>query len=223
MWRRVLMVVLAIVLLPYGLALVYRFLPPPSTLMLWRYVRGLPVQRTYVAIDNISTALVAAVITSEDGGFCRHYGIDPGAIREALRRAEERDDDVRGTSTITQQTAKNLFLWQGRSWIRKGLEAPLALWLTLVWPKERVIEVYLNIVEWGDGIFGAEAAARHAFGVSASALTSHQAALLAVALPNPRQRDARRPGALHQRLAARLMAKQRRGGVDIKCAAPGRG
>lgn len=217
MWRCAAIAIMALLALPYGLALVYRFLPPPSTLMLWRYVQGLPVERIYVPLDQISPALVAAVVTSEDGGFCRHYGIDPGAIRDALRRAEERDDDVRGTSTITQQTAKNLFLWQGRSWIRKGLEAPLALWLTLVWPKDRVIEVYLNMVEWGEGIFGVEAAARHAFGVSAAALNPTQGALLAVALPNPRQRDARRPGALHRRLAERLNARLQNGGANVHC------
>jgi len=217
MWRRAAIAVIVLLAPPYGLALVYRFVPPPSTLMLWRYVQGLPVERVYVPLEQISPALVAAVVTSEDGGFCRHYGIDPGAIRDALRRAEERDDDVRGTSTITQQTAKNLFLWQGRSWIRKGLEAPLALWLTLVWPKDRVIEVYLNMVEWGDGIFGVEAAARHAFGVSATALNTAQGALLAVALPNPRQRDARRPGVLHRRLAARLIARLRNGGANVQC------
>ena len=217
MWRRAAIAVIVLLALPYGLALVYRFVPPPSTLMLWRYVQGLPVERIYVPLHQISPALVAAVVTSEDGGFCRHYGIDPGAIRDALRRAEERDDDVRGTSTITQQTAKNLFLWQGRSWIRKGLEAPLALWLTLAWPKERVIEVYLNIVEWGDGVFGAEAAARQAFGVSAAALNTAQAALLAVALPNPRHRDARRPGVLHRRLAERLIARLQNGGANVQC------
>ena len=217
MWRGAAIAVMVMLALPYGLALIYRFVPPPSTLMLWRYVQGLPVERVYVPLDQISPALVAAVVTSEDGGFCRHYGIDPGAIRDALRRAEERDDDVRGTSTITQQTAKNLFLWQGRSWIRKVLEAPLALWLTLVWPKERVIEVYLNMVEWGEGIFGVEAAARHAFGVSAAALNTSQGALLAVALPNPRQRDARRPGTLHRRLAERLIVRLQNGGANVQC------
>lgn len=219
-WRRLAALVLLLLVGPYALALFYTFTEPVSTLMLARRLQGLPVERRYVAINAIAPALVKAVILSEDGGFCRHYGIDPGAIRDAVRRARARDDEVRGTSTITQQTAKNLFLWQGRSWLRKALEAPLALWMSLIWSKQRVIEVYLNIVEWGDGVFGIEAAARRNFGVSASQLNLSQAALLATALPSPRKRDPRNPGALHRRLAERVAVRVQRGG-DISCVISG--
>jgi monofunctional biosynthetic peptidoglycan transglycosylase len=125
---------------------------------------------------------------------------------------------VRGTSTITMQTAKNLFLWNDRSWLRKALEAPLALWIDLVWSKSRVVEVYLNVAEWGPGIFGAEAAARRHFGVAARELTRTQALALAVALPNPHRRSASAPTALQRRLAGRLSTRVARG-VDLSCLA----
>jgi monofunctional glycosyltransferase len=141
------------------------------------------------------------VIIAEDGTFCRNRGIDLAAMREAM---EEADDlgEARGGSTITQQTAKNLFLWQGRSFVRKALEIPLALWLNLVLPKRRVLEIYLNIAEWGpNGEFGAEAASRFAFGKSARSLTAREAAELAAILPNPVRRSARTPSILVRRLA----------------------
>jgi monofunctional biosynthetic peptidoglycan transglycosylase len=143
------------------------------------------------------------VIIAEDGTFCHNRGIDLGAIREALQQADEDLQEARGGSTITQQTAKNLFLWQGRSIVRKALEIPLALWMNLVLPKRRVLEIYLNIAEWGpNGEFGAEAAARYAFGKSARDLTERQAAELAAILPNPVRRSARIPNLQVRRLAA---------------------
>ena len=216
-WRVVAYILLGLVWFPYVLAVVYRLLPAPSTLMLARILTQRTVERQWVPLGAISPRLIAAVINSEDARFCSHYGIDLGAIRDAVRQADARDRPVRGTSTLTQQTAKNLFLWNGRSWLRKALEAPLALWLSLIWPKERVIEVYLNIAEWGEGVFGIEAAAKRAFGMSAAGLNQRQAALLAVALPNPKKRDAGRPTSLHRHLAERLIVKVQRGGADLSC------
>jgi monofunctional biosynthetic peptidoglycan transglycosylase len=169
--------------------------------MLWRWATGAQVERVVVPLSRISPALRLAVIVAEDGSFCRNPGIDLGAIRDALRQSGD-VGEARGASTITQQTAKNLFLWQGRSFIRKALEIPLALWLNLVLPKRRILEIYLNIAEWGpNGEVGAEAGARWAFGKSARELTPHEAAELAAILPNPVQRSARTPDLLVRRLA----------------------
>jgi monofunctional glycosyltransferase len=190
-----------VVLVPYALAPLYRFIDPVSTPMLWRFATGARVERINVALDRISPALQLAVIVAEDGSFCHNHGIDLGAMREALQQSGA-IADARGASTITQQTAKNLFLWQGRSFVRKALEIPLALWLNLVLPKRRILEIYLNIAQWGpNGEFGAEAGARFAFGKSARDLTAYQAAELAAILPNPVQRSARTPGMLVRRLA----------------------
>jgi len=187
-----------LLLLPYLIVPLYRFIMPVSMPMLYRFATGARVERTVVPLESIAPALALAVIVAEDGSFCRNRGIDLGAMREALRH----DGGLRGGSTITQQAAKNLFLWQGRSFVRKALEIPLALWINLVLPKRRVLEIYLNIVEWGpDGEFGAEAAARYAFGTSAREITARQAAELAAILPNPFRRSARAPSPLVRRLA----------------------
>ena len=154
-------------LLPYLLAPLYRVIDPVSTLMLARWVTGKRVERTVVPMERIAPVLPRSVIASEDGRFCAHRGIDWTELQAAI---EDADDitEARGGSTITQQTAKNLFLWPGRSFIRKGLEFPLALWIDLVVPKRRIMEIYLNIAEWGpNGEFGVEAGARHAFNKSA--------------------------------------------------------
>jgi monofunctional glycosyltransferase len=204
-WRRRLAVLAAIlvgvVLLPYLIAPLYRFVEPDSTTMLWRRLTRARVERTFVPIGRIAPTLPLAVIIAEDGTFCRNRGIDLAAMREAMEEADDLSE-ARGGSTITQQTAKNLFLWQGRSFVRKALEIPLALWLNLVLPKRRVLEIYLNVVEWGpDGEFGAEAASRFAFGKSARSLTAREAAELAAILPNPVRRSARTPSILVRRLA----------------------
>lgn len=220
-WRWVRRAVLALVALlaaPYLMVLVYLVGQPPSTAMIAGWLTGAPVDRRWVPLSEISPNLVRAVITSEDARFCLHWGIDLGAIRDALRRAEQRaDGSVRGTSTISMQTAKNVFLWNDRSIVRKVLELPLAVFLDLVWSKERVIEVYLNVAQWGPNLYGAEAAARHHFGVPARDLSLSQALLLATALPNPIRRVARTPGALHRRLADRLRARVERQAVDFSC------
>jgi monofunctional biosynthetic peptidoglycan transglycosylase len=205
-WRRWLLLVLVIIfvalLLPYAIAPLYRFGEPVSTLMLWRRLTGNRVERVFVPLSRIAPALPLAVIVAEDGTFCHNRGIDLGAMREALQQADDDIDLARGGSTITQQTAKNLFLWQGRSFIRKALEFPLAVWLNIVLPKRRVLEIYLNIAEWGPtGEFGIEAAARYAFGKPARELTPREAAELAAILPNPVRRSARTPNAPLRRLA----------------------
>jgi monofunctional biosynthetic peptidoglycan transglycosylase len=194
-------VIFAIVLAPYIIAPFYRVIVPVSTPMLWRWITGARVQRVFVPLDRIAPRLPLTVILSEDASFCHNHGLDLGAIREAWEQSGD-IDETRGASTITQQTVKNLFLWQGRSFVRKALEIPLALWLNLVLPKRRVLEIYLNIAEWGpNGEFGAEAAARWAFGKSARDLNAFEAGELAAILPNPIERSARDPGAQVYRLA----------------------
>ena len=146
-----------ILLLPYLIAPVYRFVQPVSTLMLWRWFTGARVTRVWVPLDRMAPSLPLSVIVAEDGRFCFHHGIDLREIREALVEADD-ISEARGGSTITQQVAKNLFLWQGRSYVRKALELPLAMWINLVLGKRRTLEIYLNIAEWGpNGEFGAEA------------------------------------------------------------------
>ena len=200
--RNLIILALAALLIPYVIAPLYRFVDPVSTPMLWRWATGKRVARVVVPLNRIAPALRLAVIIAEDGSFCRNRGIDLGAIREAMQQSDE-VGEARGASTITQQTAKNLFLWEGRSFIRKALEFPLALWLNLVLPKRRVLEIYLNIAQWGpNGEFGAEAGARWAFGKSARDLTSPEAAELEAILPNPVHRSARIPSVLVRRLAA---------------------
>ena len=167
-------ILVLLLLLPYLIVPLYRFGQPVSTPMLWRWATGSRVERVFVPLGRIAPTLPLAVIVAEDGSFCRNRGIDLGAIREALQQADEDIDEARGGSTITQQTAKNLFLWQGRSFVRKALEIPLALWINLVLPKRRVLEIYLNIAEWGpNGEFGAEAA--RALGLRQIGGRSHRA------------------------------------------------
>jgi len=192
--------ILVVLLLPYLITPFYLAVNPVSTLMLWRWATGARVERTFVPIERMAPALPMTVIASEDGRFCSHRGID---WREISERLEDADiSEARGVSTITQQTAKNLFLWHGRSFVRKGLEFPLALWIDLVLPKRRVLEIYLNIAEWGpNGQYGAEAGSRYAFNKSVRALNAREAALLAAVLPNPRRRSAKQPGPAVRRLA----------------------
>jgi monofunctional biosynthetic peptidoglycan transglycosylase len=199
--RYLLVAGLALLVLLAGLILLWRAVPPVSTLMLVRLVTFRGVERTYVPLSRISPKLIAAVITSEDAQFCRHHGVDWGALNEVINEADE-DGPSRGASTITMQTAKNLFLWPQRSTIRKALEIPLALVLDRVWRKKRVLEVYLNIAEWGPGVFGAEAGSRRYFHKSAADLSQREASLLATALPNPLLRDPSRPKRRHAVLAA---------------------
>jgi len=218
----VLIIGAVILLLPYLLVPLYRVVDPISTLMLWRWAHGVRVERSFVPIERMAPALPVTVIAAEDGRYCHHHGID---WQELQDRLEDVDDisAARGVSTITQQTAKNLFLWPGRSMLRKALELPLALWIDLVLPKRRVLEIYLNVAEWGpNGQFGAEAASRYAFNKPARALSPSEAALLAAVLPNPRRRNARHPGPVVRRLAVIYQARAAAQAALASCARLGR-
>ena len=205
--RNVLLILLAVLLLPYLLAPLYRLGHPVSTLMAWRWLTGAPVSRQWINFSAISPALPRSVIGAEDAKFCSHHGVDWDALRDVIDDAED-GEVTRGGSTITQQVAKNLFLWPGRSVVRKALELPLALWIDLVLPKQRILEIYLNIAELGpSGQFGAQAGAVFAFGHGASALSPREAALLAASLPNPVRRSARNPGPGLRRLAGTYTAR----------------
>jgi monofunctional biosynthetic peptidoglycan transglycosylase len=194
---------LALLLGPPLLILLFRFVPPPVTpLMLIRLAEGHGMERQWVPYEAIAPALAHAVIAAEDNLFCEQtLGFDFAALRgqfEAWREGER----PRGASTITMQTAKNLLLWPGRDPVRKLAEAWLTPQIALLWPRRRVLEVYLNIVEFGPGIYGAEAAARAFFGKPASALSAREAALLAAVLPRPLHWSAAAPSpALHRRAA----------------------
>jgi len=215
--RAVVFAVLALLLLPYLIVPLYAVGRPVSTVMVWRQLTGQRVQRTYVPLPRISPALALAVIVAEDGRFCTHHGIDFAEIRDAIADADDLSD-ARGGSTITQQVAKNLFLWPGRSWLRKALEFPLALWIDLVLPKRRILEIYLNIAEWGpNGEFGVEAGSQYAFGKSAHDLSHYQAALLAAVLPNPAARNAHKPGPGLRRLAGLYVGRSAHAGGAAAC------
>ncbi len=178
--------------------------PPMSMLMLGRTLPGRDYRREYVRLADVSPVLLATVLASEDARFCRNDGVDWDSLREVL---SDSDGPSRGASTITMQVAKNLFLWPGRSSLRKGVEIAMALALGRVWSKARTLEAYLNVAEWGDGVFGIEAAAQETFGKPASALSAREAALLATSLPNPKERDAGDPEPFQRRLAAHLVRR----------------
>ncbi|MFI8622349.1 monofunctional biosynthetic peptidoglycan transglycosylase [Marinomonas sp. NPDC078689] len=178
------------VLIAFALILlVFRFVPPPTTAFMLQ--SDYLVTQHWISIDKLPPQVPLAVIGSEDQRFPDHFGVDFTAITKALSQYDD-GEGLRGASTITQQTAKNLFLWPGRSFIRKGLEAGLAISLEAIWGKKRILEVYLNVAEFGKGIYGVEAASQHYFGKSARHLTANQAARLAVLLPSPRKRDPNR-------------------------------
>ena len=193
------------------LVVLYRWVNPPlSTLMLGQSLAGIEIERRWVPLERISPHLIKAVVLSEDGGFCRHSGVDWAAIEEAI-------EGDRGGSTITMQVVKNLFLWPSRSYVRKVIEMGLAYLVEALWSKRRILEIYLNIAEWGDGVFGAEAAARAHFNKPASRLTAEEAALLAVALPNPLERVPGAPSFTADRLASRLLLRMRTSRADFSC------
>ena len=206
--------VIFLLLAAAGLA-VQSVVRPVSTLMLARWAVGEPVDRRWVPLSAVSPRLVASVILSEDGQFCHEHGVDLGALREVI--ADGGGAPSRGASTLTMQVVKNLFLWPGRSYLRKALEIPLAVLLDAVWGKRKVLEAYLNVAEWGDGVFGVEAAAQRDFGVPASALTIRQATLLATALPNPILRSVVRPSRRHRQLARRIVDMQPIAGPHVAC------
>ncbi|MBB3658710.1 monofunctional biosynthetic peptidoglycan transglycosylase [Rhizobium sp. BK650] len=216
--KRIVLAVLVLLLLPYVLIFLYLlpFIHPLSTLMLRDLVLLRGYDRRWVSIDDIAPVLVQSVMMSEDGQYCFHGGVDWDEMR-MLIEGTLKGQETRGGSTIPMQTAKNLFLWNSRSFIRKGLELPLAVGSDFVWSKRRLMEIYLNIAEWGPGIYGIEAAAQHHFKVPASRLTRRQASLLAVSLPNPIDRNAGKPGRGLRRLAAIIERRAQGSGDYIKC------
>jgi len=216
--RRLALAAVALLALPVLLSLAY--LPsavhPVSTLMLKDLVLLRGYEREWTPLEQIGPRLVNSVLMSEDGQFCSHHGIDLGEFR-AVFEDFLAGEATRGGSTVTMQTVKNLYLWHGRSYVRKALELPYAIYLDLVMPKRRIMEIYLNIAEWGPGIYGAEAAARHHFGKSSRELTARQAALLAVTLPNPLARTPGKPSNALNRLAATIERRASHAGGYNAC------
>ncbi|WP_312064178.1 monofunctional biosynthetic peptidoglycan transglycosylase [Brevundimonas sp.] len=220
--RPLLTLLLILALIPIGGVVLHRFVPPLFTiLMVKQAVAGHGMDYRWRSLDHISPRLVEAVIAAEDARFCQHHGFDVEAIQKAMEaneRAEQRGSDKRrGASTISQQTAKNVFLWPSRDWVRKGLEVGYTGLIELVWGKRRIMEMYLNVAEWAPGVYGAEAASRHWFNKSAENLTAREAARLAAILPSPRRYKAASPGPYVRRRASRIQAAMgtvREAGLD---------
>ncbi len=199
--------------------LVFRFVDPPtSAVMVRNQVSGATVRQTWMPLERISPNIVYAVISSEDARFCRHNGIDWTEASRALRSASANGiDKARGASTITMQVAKNLFLWTDRSLLRKGLEVAITPMIELFWPKRRIIEVYLNIAQWGPGVFGIAEAAKLHFDHPASDLSATEASLLTASLPAPSVRRPGRATRFTRRIAARIRRRMRQGSVEVGC------
>jgi monofunctional biosynthetic peptidoglycan transglycosylase len=216
LWKRrvlsalkiVALALLGYVVIVLVLIVLYRFVDPPgSTRMAYQALTGTTIQHTWAPLESISPNLIRAVVVAEDANFCRHGGVDLGAMSEAIERSA--GGTPRGASTISMQVTKNLFLTHSKSYVRKAIEIPLTLFAELIWPKDRMLEIYLNIAEWGPGVFGAEAAAQHHFRKAAAHLSEREAALLAAVLPNPIVRDAGKPGPQTTRKAGIVQARMR--------------
>lgn len=202
-------VLIGLMLFSVFLILLMRWVNPwGSMLMVERKMANWNInqQRIWKDWDQISDNIKIAVIAAEDQQFANHWGFDFKAINRALNY-NKNNRKIRGASTITQQVAKNIFLWSSRNWIRKGVESWFTVWIELIWSKQRTLEIYLNSVEWGEGIFGIEAASRHYFGVSAKQLTKEQASLLAAILPNPRKWSPVNPNILTQKKAKWILGQ----------------
>ncbi|UOA30482.1 Biosynthetic peptidoglycan transglycosylase [Sulfitobacter sp. DSM 110093] len=183
------------------LVLLFRFVNPPTGVYMFSESRRLGgVQRDWVPLNQIAPVMARSAVAAEDANFCNHWGFDMEAIRTAIENGSER-----GASTISQQTVKNVYLWHGRSWIRKAMEAGMTPLVEALWPKRRIIEVYLNVAEFDEGVFGVGAAAPHYFGVSAAELSATQAARLAAILPAPKDRSASRPSDFTRKRTAQIM------------------
>jgi monofunctional biosynthetic peptidoglycan transglycosylase len=184
------------------LIVLFSFLPPPGNLYQWSESWRLGgIERDWVSWDDIAPEMGRSVVAAEDANFCLHWGFDIKAIREAIDEGSNR-----GASTISQQVVKNVFLWQGRSWLRKAMEAALTPVVELLWSKQRILEMYLNQAEFAEGVFGVQAAAQHYWGIDASALTAKQAARLAAVLPNPKKYDAAEPGPYVRKRTGQIMS-----------------
>lgn len=206
--RRIALLLLVVcVLAPVTSTLLFKFVPPPVTiLMIQRVFEGKGLDRRWMSLSKMSPALPNAVIAAEDAGFCGHWGFDFKAMEKAMAHNQRRPGKIRGGSTISQQTAKNIFLWPQRSYVRKGLEAYFTVLIETLWGKRRIMEVYLNSVEWGPGVYGADSAARRYFGVGADQLTPSQAARLAAILPSPLKWKAATPGPYVRKRSKRIGA-----------------
>ncbi|MCD6004685.1 MULTISPECIES: monofunctional biosynthetic peptidoglycan transglycosylase [Halomonadaceae] len=219
-WRLIWRGALAFIVLSIALVLLFRFVPPPGSMVMverkiqsWINSEPIDIQRQWRSWDNLSSNAKLAVIAAEDQRFPQHRGFDLVELKRALKASLD-GERLRGASTLSQQTAKNVFLWSGRSWARKGLEVWFTLLIEMLWSKQRILEVYLNVAEWDTGVFGLEAAAGHYFGASGSALTERQASLLAAILPSPRTRSASRPDAQVERRSQWILQQMRNlGGV----------
>ena len=207
--RLVATILILALVVPPAWVLAYRFVPPPLTLlMIERMAQGYGVDHRWQPISRISPAMTRAAIASEDARFCQHHGFDLGAIGKALRHDQRRPGRLRGGSTISQQTAKNVFLWPGRDWVRKGLEAWFTVLIEIAWGKRRIMEVYLNTVEMGPGVYGVEAAAQRFFHIDADRLTPAEASRLAAVLPSPLKWSVEDPGPYVRRRSGRIDARQ---------------
>ncbi|KQQ54696.1 monofunctional biosynthetic peptidoglycan transglycosylase [Pseudomonas sp. Leaf127] len=220
LFRRVIQAMLWFAAGSFIVVLLLRWIPPPGTALMverkiesWFDGQPIDLQRDWQPWEQIAAPLKVAVVAGEDQHFAEHWGFDIGAIQAAIAH-NERGGSLRGASTLSQQVAKNLFLWSGRSYLRKGLEAWFTALIELLWSKERILEVYLNSVEWDDGVFGAEAAARHHFHTSAANLSTQQASYLAAVLPNPRRWSASRPSSYVARRAGWIRQQMRQLGGD---------
>ncbi len=206
-------------ILPLMLMFIYKILPPPiTTMMIVRSLSGMTIKHSWIDIKHVSPHVAPAVMAAEDNRFCEHWGVDwlslRGEVSDALR-----GENTRGASTIQMQTVKNLMLWPGRSYVRKGLEIYLAPMLNLVWSKSRIMEVYLNIAEWGpNGVFGIEAAAQYHFKKSATRLSRYESAQLAAVLPNPQIMIAGRPSVYVKEQAAIIDHRVDQSGGLLDCA-----
>ncbi len=216
--RRLVVLAIVVALLPLALTVLYRWpaVHPVSTLMLRDIVLLRGYDRQWVDLDDIAPVLIHSVMMSEDGQFCRHLGVDWGELNAVLDDALA-GEPARGASTIPMQTVKNLFLWHGRSYVRKAVEIPLAIYFDAVVPKRRIMEIYLNIAEWGPGIYGVEAATQHYFGKPARTLGRREAALMAVTLPNPADRNPAQPSAGMRRIAGTIERRASKAGGYVGC------
>ena len=221
LWRFVWRGFIAFALLSVALVLLFRVVPPPGSMVMverkiqsWIHSEPIRLQREWRGWDSLSDNAKLAVIAAEDQRFPHHSGFDLVELRRALQASRD-GGRLRGASTLSQQTAKNVFLWTGRSWTRKGLEAWFTLLIEILWSKQRILEVYLNVAEWDRGVFGLEAAAKHYFGASSHSLTERQASLLAAILPSPLTRSAARPDAQVERRSQWIRQQMRNlGGAD---------
>ncbi len=190
-----------LVLVVLALVVLFTFVNPPTTQTMWSESRRLgQIKQEWVAREDIAPVMARSIVAAEDANFCLHWGFDVAAIRAAIA-----DGNRRGGSTISQQVVKNVFLWQGRSWFRKALEAAITPALELIWSKRRIIDVYMNVAEFDEGVFGVAAASRHYFGVEAADLSAKQAAALAAVLPSPKTRSAKRPSANLRKRASKIV------------------